>query len=161
MALESRRQLASESFPSGLALGVTNKVDFRVDPFWLHSTDLSAQRWEAKLVPKISRMSEYGEGWDGYSAKRVSYEACMFAINILNNIMRPSTPCPQVVPTSSGSVQIEWHEKGIDLEVRVSGAYKCDLYCEDATRPGDQPMEVAIGADLSLLIQCVDELSRR
>lgn len=161
MSIEARRAFIEAGAATGDNVGAANRPNFRIDPFWRHSTDLSERRWEAVIVPKIARFSEFPDGWDGYKAKRIGYEACMFAINVLNNIMRPATPCPQVVPTASGSVLLEWHERGIDLEVRISGAYKCELYYEDTTKPNDPPQELSIGADLTALIRYLDDLARR
>lgn len=138
-----------------------SSTGIKADPFWRHSTDLSSARWEAVLIPKIVQLTELLDGWDGYSGRPIGYETCMFAIVVLNNVLRPTTPCPQVVPTSSGALQLEWHDHGIDLEVKISGPYKCEMFFEDGHHPGEPPIETALGADLSPLIKCVDELASR
>jgi hypothetical protein len=49
----------------------------------------------------------------------------------MEQVMRPETPVPQVVPSSGGGLQLEWHEKDIDLEVNFAAPYQCDLWFED------------------------------
>lgn len=158
------RYLTDDDGPIDTGASATNRTgraQFKIDPFWKHSTNLSPARWEAILVPKIVELLGLPAGWDGYKSAPVSYEACMFAIVVLNNVMRSTTPCPQVVPLSSSAIQLEWHERGIDLEVRISGAYKCEMYFEDLQCPEDPPIEIALGADLAQLIKCVDLLASR
>ena len=48
----------------------------------------------------------------------------MRALQLLAATMRPATPAPIVVPTVRGGLQLEWHQRDVDLEVEVppSGA---------------------------------------
>ena len=52
----------------------------------------------------------------------------MFVLSVLNDVMRTRTPIPQVVPSAGGGVQLEWHQKGIDLELHIAGPYQCELW---------------------------------
>ena len=45
--------------------------------------------------------------------------------------MRPRTPVPQVVPSPVGGVQLEWHEKDIDLELHITAPYECEVWFQD------------------------------
>ena len=46
--------------------------------------------------------------------------------------MRKDLPSPSIVPTSRGGVQIEWHVKGIDLEIEVVTPHRFQASFEDA-----------------------------
>jgi hypothetical protein len=50
---------------------------------------------------------------------------------VLKSLMQPQTPAPQVVPSAGGGVQLEWHERDIDLEVNFTAPYQCELWVED------------------------------
>jgi hypothetical protein len=46
--------------------------------------------------------------------------------------MDDDTPEPQIVPTPSGGVQMEWHTRGIDLEIETLGGGRFGAFFEDA-----------------------------
>jgi hypothetical protein len=48
----------------------------------------------------------------------------MFVANLLETITIEGLPPPQLVPGQNGSIQLEWHEGGFDLEVEVLAPYK-------------------------------------
>jgi hypothetical protein len=55
--------------------------------------------------------------WDSYGAVSVERNLVQEAMNLMNTLLAPSSPAPRVVPLSSGGLQLEWHRKGIDLEI--------------------------------------------
>jgi hypothetical protein len=84
----------------------------------------------------------------------------MFALTVLQHVMRRGAPTPQIVPSSSGGVQVEWHESGIDLELHVAAPYKCELWFEDH-RSGDEPVSTELSGDFSVLQTAIRTLSLR
>jgi hypothetical protein len=109
---------------------------------------------------QLLQFVKWGDNWDSYGAPSVTWDASMFALSILSDVMRPRTPMPQVVPTSNG-VQLEWHEKGIDLELHITGPYQCDLWFQDQTRPDVEPIEIELTNDLSALVEPIGLLTQR
>jgi hypothetical protein len=92
--------------------GGSLEVDFRddtgVEPSWLQ--------------PALSSLSDIGslqDNWDSYGARSVTLRAVAGALRFLGLIMADTMPMPTFVPTRSGGVQVEWHARGIDLEVRI------------------------------------------
>jgi hypothetical protein len=63
-----------------------------------------------------------------YRAPHIGFDTGMFALIVLNDVMRTHTPIPQVVPSGTGGVQLEWHQKGIDLELYIAAPYQCELW---------------------------------
>jgi hypothetical protein len=53
-------------------------------------------------------------------------------VEVLELIMSERTPPPQIVPTSAGQIQVEWHEGGLDLEIEITGRYQVQVFLEDA-----------------------------
>ena len=55
--------------------------------------------------------------WDSYEAGTIDPRIVHEAMNFMNTVLAATSPAPRVVPLSSGGVQLEWHRKGMDLEV--------------------------------------------
>jgi hypothetical protein len=117
--------------------------------------------WQVEVQAQLLQYAKMEGGWNSYDAPPITWDAGMFALNVLNDIMRPRTPIPQVVPSSVGGVQLEWHEKGIDLEIRVEGPYRCALWFDDHTRPDEDPLTADLTDDFSALLKPIELLTSR
>lgn len=115
--------------------------------------------WQVDVVRRLLKLRELSPGWDGYGAPPLSPDAAWFTIELLGKIMRPRTPAPHVVPSSVGGIQIEWHEREIDLEIHIAAPYQCEVWYHDH-RSGEVISEEFTG-DFSILAGPVAELSRR
>lgn len=67
-------------------------------------------------------------GWDGYAGRPVSFHTAHFVANLLERVCIDTIPAPDLVPGSDGSLQIEWHLNGYDIELDVIGAHKVVAY---------------------------------
>jgi hypothetical protein len=131
-------------------------------PTFRQAYDASPERkWQIEVQSQLLQYAKMEQGWNSYGAPAVTWDAGMFALSILNDIMRPRTPIPQVVPSSAGGVQLEWHEKGIDLEIHVTGPYRCALWFEDQTAPNTPPVSLDLTDDLSPLLKPIELLTTR
>jgi hypothetical protein len=119
------------------------------------------RKWQIEVVRAIVRFARLQSGWDSYSAPPLRRDAGLFALEILQAVMRPRTPPPQVVPSSSGGVQLEWHEKGIDLELHITAPYECEMWFRDSQNPQAQPISLEITNDFSELKRPIELLSTR
>lgn len=90
------------------------------------------------LLPALTSLSELGtleDNWDSYGARSVSVNAVAGVIRLLALIMTDTMPAPTLVPTRSGGIQIEWHARGIDLEIQVeSNGQRLRATIEDPKR---------------------------
>jgi len=50
----------------------------------------------------------------------------------------PTTPPPIIVPTVRGGIQLEWHTKGIDIEVYVDSRDSVSFFAERAGKAESQ-----------------------
>jgi hypothetical protein len=96
------------------------------DPSWLPSVRVA-----------LEELRDLRKNWDSYGAEPVSPAMIGAAYELLQQIAPAKVPMPSIVPTSNGSVQIEWHTRGIDLEVRLLSAARISVAFEDATNPGN------------------------
>jgi hypothetical protein len=121
----------SALFTSG-AFTTTPAQDAALFPNFQRHYDAEPDRkWQMEVIGRICEYASRSSGWDGYSAPPVKWDAGMFALNVLNSVMQNRTPLPQVVPTPVGGIQLEWHEKNIDLEIHVIAPYEIEFWFED------------------------------
>lgn len=111
-------------------------------------------------APWIPRVTAYAlgllrlpAGWDSYRARQIAPGAVILALGVLSRIARRETIEPSFVPTVRGTIQIEWHSHGLDLEVEPLSHERVHFYCH---RPSDdQEWEgecSVLSPDLSRLI---------
>ena len=73
--------------------------------------------WFDPLIQGFVDLLTLPPNWDSYGAGPIDPDLVVEAMNFMNNLLGSSSPVPRVVPLSSGGLQLEWHRKGIDLEV--------------------------------------------
>jgi hypothetical protein len=119
------------------------------------------QKWQVEVQSHLLQYAKMQKGWDSYGAPPVGWDAGMFALSILNDVMRNRTPIPQVVPSSVGGVQLEWHQKQIDLELHITGPYECELWFQDHAHPNQPPISLELTDDYSALLKPIELLTSR
>jgi hypothetical protein len=88
--------------------------------------------WGKEAINKIFEFMNLQQGWDTYDAEPVSEENICAAIQLLDTIIRDSTPKPDIFPTPSGGVQIEWANQELDLEIEVINQFEVSVLFEDS-----------------------------
>ena len=117
------------------------------EPFWLRPT-----------LEVLAELLALPRDWDSYGARPVAQAAVGAAVSLLRDVMPAAAPAPQVVPTSAGGVQLEWHLGGIDLEVSVRPSGEAFVLFDDL-RTGEEwegilPVRrAALAAALAALVQ--------
>ncbi len=117
------------------------------------------EKWQVEVLTPLAKYATMEQGWDSYSGLPLRWDAGFFALWVLNAVMRPRTPLPRVVPSPVGGVQLEWHEKNIDLELHITAPYECELWFEDH-RTGEQ-LSTELSNDFSALAAPIAELTSR
>lgn len=150
----------SDADDTSAAISEARRLNF--PNFARHHEAEPQQQWQVDVQRHLVRLVAMKTGWDSYNAPPLRRDAGFFAIEILHSIMRPRTPAPQVVPSSAGGIQLEWHEKGIDLEIHVTGPYECELWFQDHRDPASPPpLAIALTDDLSVLQRPIHLLTSR
>ena len=114
--------------------------------------------WFPAILRVVGELLNLPENWDSYGARRINPAAVAFALQLLSDTMRPETPAPAVVPTSGGSIQLEWHTRGIDLEIEIKSPGRLYVSYEDH-RHGVE-WEGELTSDLTRLSDFIVEFSR-
>ncbi len=94
--------------------------------------------WEGQepawVEPSLNALAEslaLPTNWDSYGACRVDPGSVKSAGQALCSLMSSDTIPPTVVPTVRGGIQLEWHARGIDLEIEFSPVGRAHVYCQD------------------------------
>ncbi len=69
-------------------------------------------------------------GWNSYAAKPIAPQTATQAIRLLAEFLGSRTPPPTVVPTVRGGIQIEWHTRGVNLEIYIGAADYIGFFAE-------------------------------
>jgi hypothetical protein len=107
----------------------------------------------------IGQLLNLPQNWDSYGARSIDPSCVGAALNLMLGVLRHDTPPPSVVPTSQGGVQLEWHTRGIDLEIEFVTPSRLRGYFEDRTSGAS--WEADLTFDLSRMAEALSTLSRR
>jgi hypothetical protein len=96
--------------------------------------------WGQDVRKRLEELIRLPVGWDGYSGVPVSLENAMFAWRMLEAVLGVAAASPQVVPGSSGDLQIEWHTLSGDVELHVQGPNRVHAWrrMADAVDDGEE-----------------------
>jgi hypothetical protein len=103
---EAKVETAASGSALGLRLTASSAIEFTSPP-WLPA----AER-------RINALLNLQANWDGEGAPSISFDCAMGAFSFLFSTSMHETPAPQLVPTSAGGIQVEWHLDGTDFEIR-------------------------------------------
>lgn len=98
------------------------------------SAILLATMEQSEARRQLANIKYLERDWDSYDAAAISPVSCRWAEYLLDEILEWGGSEPWVVPTSSGGVQLEWHEKGIDLEVEIALDGSFDIFFAKGTQ---------------------------
>ena len=70
-----------------------------------------------QLLMKLNELAALPNDWDTYGASRITQKAIDAATIFLNVLYIDDGFRPQIVPTSRGGLQFEWHQNGYDIEI--------------------------------------------
>lgn len=119
----------------------------------------NSSRGISEAIASLQEIARLPENWDSYGAERIRQSSILATIKLLYCVMRGDIPVPALVPTNRRTVLVEWHTRGIDLEVEVLATDRFHVAFADA-RDGSE-WEADIGSDQSQLVQSIERLSQR
>jgi hypothetical protein len=158
-ALASGNIAATVSSTANASVTIERERRARFPEFHREYSD-PERKWQIEVQRQLLEHVQMPNGWDGYGTAAPSMDTAFFALLILSKIMRSRSPIPQVVPSSVGGVQLEWHEKDIDLELHISAPYRCEMWFQDH-RQGGPPNSLELSADFAPLTEPLRLLTSR
>lgn len=115
--------------------------------------------WLEPTLRVLEQLLWLAPNWDSYGALPVDVRHALAALELLAAIMRDDAPIPIIGPTNRGGIQIEWHERGIDLEIETLSVHMLRASFEDSVTGTEWDRE--LGADLNVLTESIALLSSR
>ncbi len=94
--------------------------------------------WARSAVKDLLELLNLRPGWDSYGGRPIDVKAVDKAVSLLIELMNDDSPAPAVVPTPMGGVQLEWHQRGIDLEIEVHPDGVPTVFGRDARARSEQ-----------------------
>lgn len=117
----------------------------------------SAPAWLPTVVKKLEELADLPPDWNSYGAAPVKRTCLQAALRLLRDVMKDNSPAPAVVPTPRGTVLLEWHRRGIDLEIDVLGTDCFHVVVEDAATGIESEFDA--GTDPTEVVRIIERLS--
>ena len=74
---------------------------------------------ETTAAERLASLAELPDGWDSYGGRKPDQTALLIARTITSRV-------PSINPSGDGSVVLEWHEDGFDLEIWIEAGASHD-----------------------------------
>ena len=114
--------------------------------------------WLEPTTEALAGLLYLAPNWDSYGARPIDQVHVFAALDLLVLVMQGDTPAPTVVPTNRGGVQLEWHTRGIDLEIETLSSHRRHVSFEDSATNDEWEGEIV--SNLTPLIDYIGRLSR-
>ena len=112
--------------------------------------------WARSAKNRLDSLVSLKLGWDGYQGIPVSFNLAYFALQVIDRLYQEGVPKPDIIPGSDGTLQIEWHVNGYDVEVDILGVN--NIVASRFSRAHGVDDEVELKNDLSCVWQWVSGL---
>lgn len=129
----------------------------RIRPSHFHIEE-HLPNWIYPLIVKLEGVLDLKPNWDSYGSLPIDPAYIDAAIRLLWTTMPSEMIEPQVIPTSNGRVQLEWHENGIDLEIEFVSLHRLNILFEDSNT--GESLERELTADVAPLVACLMKFER-
>jgi hypothetical protein len=87
--------------------------------------------WMEKVTARFVELLGLRPDWDSHGGRPIDPANVGEAGRFLAAVMDPFTPAPNIVPTSGGGIQLEWHRAGLDVELLFGEDELPELYVAD------------------------------
>ena len=111
--------------------------------------------WHQPVIQRLEELVRLELGWDGYEGSPVTFVNAVFALRMLESTCGPWSLVPQIVPGSSGDLQVEWHTLHGDVELHVKAPN--DVHAWRSKTNGLEE-ELPLTNDFSKIVAWIDEL---
>lgn len=109
--------------------------------------DSAPQDWFIGIIEQVLKLYSLSENWDGQGASKISPEIAASSLNLLARTMDAKALKPAIVPTACGTIVLEWHGIGFDLEIELVSQSSCQISWREGTSWEDmdeQPVQKAV-----------------
>lgn len=90
-----------------------------------------------RALKRACELQQLPRGWNSHGAEPVSDAAFRQTIEFLTAYVVRDVAVPVLVPTVRGGLQLEWHRRGVDIEVEVNPDGSVS-WCAEDRRSGEE-----------------------
>ena len=113
--------------------------------------------WTKILQRRLDELTSLPVGWDGYEGQPVSFQCAYFVVQMLERLCHDGVPAPSLVPGVDGSLQVEWHRNGFDVELDVLDAQNVVATRANLITGKEETLEIQ--NDFAGIVEWISELS--
>ncbi|WP_420413278.1 hypothetical protein [Roseibium sp.] len=135
--------------------GNVSSLSFRATPVRIQNPN---SLWIQGLEDRFNELTSLPLGWDGYNGQPVTFNCAQFAANLIERLCIDSVPAPQLVPGADGTLQLEWHMNGFDIEIDVLAPYL--VIATRCNHESGIDEEIEIQSDFSELADWIEVLGQ-
>ncbi|MES2119796.1 MAG: hypothetical protein V4513_04380 [Pseudomonadota bacterium] len=102
-------------------------------------------QWQLEADERLADLMMLRRGWNGPQSGPVGIGMISYIRALLQSVMKRDTPLPAFVPAHGGSVQLEWHQSGLDIELMVFRPLDAELsvHFHDGREPiEEEPLSI-------------------
>lgn len=135
------------------------RQDVVVEAMPLHESAVGSQFTGdfAAAARQLARLLAMPPDWDSYGASPIDRQKAGAALYLVWIAIVSGAPVPAIVPTSDGGIQLEWHRRGVDLEIRVISGASFEVFFEELAT--GKVCEGEIGTDLAPLLDFLERVT--
>ena len=106
--------------------------------------------WWCQAGERLDVLTALPVGWDGYESPPVRKDIAAFALDIVEQCCMSADELPFFVPGSCGTLQMEWHVKGGDIELYIEAPGNVQAWYANAGT-GSGGIEARLTTDFTLV----------
>ena len=155
----ARRSASSTAFQDEItAIPTPDSLTSTIFPQNRMVFTLRSSPWMRELNSRFNDIVSLPRGWDGYAGAPVSFSTAQFAAQMIERLWVPDVPTPSIIPGTDGSVQIEWHAGGYDIELDVLDPSEVEAY--RLNKASGEVDKIKIESDFSEIAQWISDIAR-
>jgi hypothetical protein len=113
--------------------------------------------WEKSVWSRLKVLKNMPHGWDGTDdARPLDDFTSEFGMKLLQALLPPNAPAPQLSLLRYGGLQFEWFTHRCEFEIEVIGPYRAKAWLNDLEN--DEETEVIFEYNVTKLSRLIDKM---
>lgn len=90
------------------------------------------------ILVKLGSIAGLADGWNSHGAMAIRNENLAAAVQVLLSCLPEGASLPQVVPTTRGGLQLEWHTEDAEVEIYITSPSNISFFASDRKRQEEE-----------------------
>jgi hypothetical protein len=110
-----------------------------------------------ETIERLYSLCDLRQGWNSYTARPIHTDVVRYVARWIPTLLQASTPRPAVVPRVQGGLQLEWHRRGVDLEIYIDSPNEIHFEAEEVG--GANPVSAPLAGNEESLAAWIGRVS--